>query len=87
MATLKKKNKKDKSQGQIGSKNIQNNPIQTIDSKPNTTTKLVTAEDVISSTSQAEFDTKKEKLFKQFMEEVQYWEEEGKKARCGGRAQ
>ena len=81
MATLKKKNKKDKSQGQIGSKNIQNNPIQTIDSKPNTTTKLVTAEDVISSTSQAEFDTKKEKLFKQFMEEVQYWEEEGKKAR------
>lgn len=67
--------KKNRNKVQTSTKNKQvNNSNQTTTTKPVTITNTVTKEDVVSSTSQAEFEAKKESLIQQFSEDIEFWE-------------
>jgi len=73
--------KKNRNKVQTSTKNKQaNNSNQTTTTKPVTLTNAVTKEDVISSTSQAEFDAKKERLVQQFSDDIEFWETQKTKA-------
>ncbi len=67
----KKNRNKNKNQGQAVSKNLTtSNVVQTTSSQAVITTKSVTKEDVVASTTQSEFEAKKNTMIQQFLDEI-----------------